>query len=541
MKFREDPFIFGTIQSVDGSLITVKASKLKINNQKETINVEVGSFVNCGGGHGNTICLITRVLIEEVERRNSIEQRKIVELSIIGSLKNKKFTRGTERLPTIGCSAYLLKGEQIEFLLGIKQLSDSKIKEKFFKVGKRPMLGAGDVYFNLDKLLGRHVAILGTTGSGKSCTVATITQSILRSYKEPRLLFFDIHNEYDTAFQGEWKNKSQSISWSEFSLPYWFLDFDEFISIYYPDAGGTQQALLKTWIEELKKDSIDNSEIKNRISVDTPVFFDFDALIQKINDYTDNAKSTEKTRWSKVKLKISSKHNDSRYEFLKRDKNSKISLEEYFTKILGLDKENPTYISILDLSGLPSEIRTICVGVLARLCFDYCYWDLDPNNLPLALILEEAHNYIPDNDESKYRISLERIEKIAKEGRKYGISLVVVSQRPSNVSSTVLSQCGTFITLRMTNDTDQNKIRRLLPDTLGNQANILPSLRDGEALVTGDAVTLPSKVYFDLPNPEPKSKDVTYHKSWNNGIPSDYDIKKIIYSWKVGERKIDSK
>jgi len=537
MEFRTSDLEFGNIVSVDGNKITVKAQKLSTIFNQESFQVEVGTYVNCGGGHGDTICLITRVFIEEVEHRNGDTiENKVVELAIIGCLnQNKKFTRGTDRLPTISCPVYLLHGPQIEHLLGVTESQNSEEK-RYFHVGTRSMKGAGKVHFDLDKLLGRHLAILGTTGSGKSCTVARIAQSILRDYPFPRLIFFDIHDEYGNAFTGEWKNKSKRISWSKFSLPYWFLAFEEFINIFYPEAGGTQQTFLKNEIENLKKDNVSDQTIKERISVDSPVFFEIQKLIDSIKIKIDGEPPSRKGPWIKMKLRLESIIGDTRFNFLIKGMESQDSLESYLTNLFGLKKDEPNYITILDLSGLPSGVRSICVGVLARMCFDYCYWDFDPDNLPIALILEEAHTYIPEEKSTKFKICQDRIETIAKEGRKYGISLVVVSQRPSNVSPTVLSQCGTFITLRLTNDNDQNKIRRLLPDTLGDQANILPSLRDGEALVSGDAVALPGKVYFEKPNPEPKSKDVAYHKSWTNGVPSDYEIQKIIYSWKKGEK-----
>ncbi len=239
-----------------------------------------------------------------------------------------------------------------------------------------------------------------------------------------------------------------------------------------------------------------------------------------------------------MKLKIDDINKDSRYLFLKRNKQSKKELATYFIDLFGLNENSNKYLNIIDLSGIPSEVRNACIGVLSRLCFDYCYWDLDPENLPLALVLEEAHNYIPEETHSDNILCKRRIEKIAKEGRKYGLSLVVVSQRPSNVSTTVLSQCGTFITLRMTNDIDQSKIKRLLPDMLGDQANVLPSLRDGEALVSGDAIKLPTKVYFNKPNPEPRSNDVRYHVSWTKGTPELYSVEKIINSWKMREKNM---
>lgn len=211
-------------------------------------------------------------------------------------------------------------------------------------------------------------------------------------------------------------------------------------------------------------------------------------------------------------------------------------MSDYFTNLLGLyDKDK--YLNILDLSGLPSEVRNIIVGILTRLCFDFKYWDLDPENLPLTLVPEEAHNYIPEEESAKFSLCKRRVERVAKEGRKYGISLLVVTQRPSNISTTVLSQCGTFITLRLTNDLDQNKVRRLLPDTLGGQVDALPSLRDGEALVSGDGIKLPRKVRFNSPSPMPKSNDVRYHNSWTVGKPENYTISEIVDFWLKREKK----
>jgi uncharacterized protein len=365
----------------------------------------------------------------------------------------------------------------------------------------------------------------------------------LLSYNHPRILFFDLHNEYPNAFghgtdkNEEYKNKTNCISWKNFSLPYWFMDLDEFVGIYHPDAGSNQKAEIKKLIIELKKQNIEE-EFKDRVSVDTPIYFDIDELIKTFHRKIAPEKTTkaDKEHYETYILKFESINNDTRYAFLKKDKNNQISLEDYFTNLLGLKSDKSKYLNILDLSGLPTEVRNVCVGVLSRLCFDYSYWDLDPENLPFALVLEEAHSYIPDNTDKEFALSRKQIERIAKEGRKYGISLVVISQRPSNISTTVLSQCGTFITLRLTSDLDQNKVKRLLPDTLESQADILPSLRDGEALVTGDAIKLPRKVYFKKPSPMPKSNDIRYHISWTNGIPSNYNLKSIINSWKLREK-----
>jgi hypothetical protein len=189
-------------------------------------------------------------------------------------------------------------------------------------------------------------------------------------------------------------------------------------------------------------------------------------------------------------------------------------------------------MTVLDLSGLPSEVLSIIVGVLCRLAFEYKYWDRDPNLLPLTLVLEEAHNYLPRTDDARDRVCLDRVERIAKEGRKYGVNLIVVSQRPSEVSETVLSQCGNFVVLRLTNPSDQAYVRRLLPDFLAVAVDMLPYLRTGEAVLSGEAVEIPTRVRIQRPDPPPRSNDVRYLDGWTVGLPADYTPKEVVRRWR---------
>jgi uncharacterized protein len=549
MTFRDSRLQFGKIIGVEGNKITVNASKLDCEFNESNILVEVGTFANCGGANGDTICIINKIMIQEIDRKvqNSLGESEfkpiqvnIVEISIIGHLKNGVFERGVERLPTIYCDCFLLSDEQTNTILETNIIE--KDAKKYFKVTGE---GQSEVYFNIDKLFGRHFAILGTTGSGKSWAVASIVQSVLNCYNHPRILFFDLHNEYPNAFghgsdsAKEYKEKTNCTQWSDFTLPYWFMDLEEFIGIYHPDAGSSQKAEIKKIIVQLKTKDISDENLKEKISVDTPIFFDIDELINEFekNRISAGTAVTKSEPWEKLKLKFESINKDTRFNFLRKAKDDKITLEDYFENLLGLTKSSQKYLQILDLSGLPSEVRNVCIGVLARLCFDYVYWDYDPEHLPFALVLEEAHSYIPEEESLEFALCRKRIERIAKEGRKYGLSLIVVSQRPSSISSTVLSQCGTFITLRLTSDLDQNKVKRFLPDTIESQASSLPSLRDGEAFVSGDAIKLPRKVQFRKPIPTPKSNDVKYHKSWTNGIPDSYNLKDIIKNWKLNYKQ----
>jgi len=542
---RNKDLMFGCIKEVDGSSISLRAKYLERKIDGQSICAEVGAYVNCGGSHGDTICTITKVQIVEVEKTKKtdkgieiiIEERNIVTLSLVGCAKSGKFQRGVKKLPTINCEAYFLTSDQVNNLIGIDLEED---KEHFCVTEEND---DNQTYLNLDKLMGRHTAILGTTGSGKSCTVASIMQSILNSYEHPRILFFDIHNEYPSAFgfnestpNESYKNKTNAIPWSEFTLPYWFLDLEEFFGVYNLEPGSNQKAILKKHITDLKSAYADGSKIQDiLVSADTPIFFDIDSLVDNLITDKDTKSKPDQKSYQSIILKLQAIRDDTRYSFLHKNMEHKTKIDSYFELILGLG-EKEKYLNILDLSGLPAEVRAVCVGVISRLCFDFKYWDLDPQDLPLNLVLEEAHTYIPEDSDAKFNICKERVERIAKEGRKYGIGLTVVTQRPSNVSTTVLSQCGTYIALRLTNDIDQNKIKRLLPDTLAGQVDFLPSLRDGEAFVTGDSINLPRKVHFRVPNPMPRSNDIQYHKSWKTGKPIDYSLSKLVNSWQKQDK-----
>ena len=546
VTLRNQSLKFGCIKEVDGNSILLRAETLECEVNGLKLCAEVGAYVNCGGSHGDTICTISKVQIVEVEKtiktidglEIETQERKIVTLSLVGCAVEGKFQRGAKRLPTINCDAYFLTSDQVNNLIGIDSDQD---KEHFCVTHPSD---DNQTYLNLDKLMGRHTAILGTTGSGKSCTVASIVQSILDSYQCPRILFFDIHNEYPSAFgfnpespNDKYKNKTNAIPWNEFSLPYWFLDLEEFFGVYNLEPGSNQKAILKEQITRLKSTYTEKKGIKDiLVSADTPIFFNIDDLIENLKSDMELKKGVaDKKPYASIILKLESIRNDTRYAFLHKGIDDETTISSYFETILGIG-ETEKFLNILDLSGLPAEVRAVCVGVISRLCFDFKYWDLDPEDLPLNLILEEAHTYIPENSDAKFNICKDRVERIAKEGRKYGIGLTVVTQRPSNVSTTVLSQCGTYIALRLTNDIDQNKIKRLLPDTLAGQVDFLPSLRDGEAFVTGDSINLPRKVHFRAPDPMPRSNDIQYHKSWKIGKPQGYSLNKLIKSWQKQDK-----
>ncbi len=228
--------------------------------------------------------------------------------------------------------------------------------------------------------------------------------------------------------------------------------------------------------------------------------------------------------------RISAKINNSRLDFMFGPRAAKATLEDVIRQITGYEKTSSANVTILDLSGIPFEVLSITVSLVTRLLFDFSYHERRQTGkceTPFLLVYEEAHKYAPRSDLARFKASLNSIERIAKEGRKYGVSLMISSQRPSEISETIFSQCSNFLAMRLTNPEDQAYVKRLLPDTLGNLTAGLPALEQGEALLIGDAVAMPCVVYITECSPKPSSNDIRYYELWKNpwhaaGVSDDF-------------------
>jgi len=386
------------------------------------------------------------------------------------------------------------------------------------------------------------VAILGTTGSGKSCAVAKIVQKVLE-FKDSHLILLDLHGEYIKAFPA----KSNIISGADLEIPYWLLNYDELQDLCIDKTESTahnQAMIFKESLLKAKENSIikDKLGIEKIFTVDTPVYFDLNEVhdfIKAKNEEMVQGKTGPKQGpfygdFTRFLTRLESKINDQRFAFMFKPKKYIKSdhLEDFMRLLLGRDKSGYKNITVIDLSGIPFEIVELVVSVLSRLIFDFNFWNKQRRDCPLCIVYEEAHNYIP---RSRFSIARMPVERIAKEGRKYGVGLIVVSQRPSELSETVLSQCNNFISLRVTNPDDQNYIKKLVPDQNAELMSMLSILRRGEALIIGEAVVMPVRVLIELPNPTPDSEDVKFFDKWNKGIP-DLKIGEIIDSWRKQER-----
>ncbi|WP_197678583.1 ATP-binding protein [Maribacter dokdonensis] len=452
-----------------------------------------------------------------------------------------------------------------------------------------------DVPVNGNRFFNKHFAIVGSTGSGKSHTTAKVLQNATQERKSDfqglnnsHIIIFDIHSEYNSAFP-----ESNSITINDLILPYWLLNGDELEELFLESGDNNnynQSSLLRTLITENK---IYKNPSESKVYFDSPLKFDIDEILncfqnlRKETKHTENDLDIQFSDGSKIFRSDSEKYQhyfkktyefasprraskdaghgiskgaysdgsidkfvsrlntkvDSQRlrQFLFGDKSKNISFEETLRQFLGYgyDHENrknaKSNVTIVDLSGVPFEVLSITVSLISRLLFDYSYYykkQVGDNDMPLLLVYEEAHKYVPKSDLARFKSSRSSIERIAKEGRKYGISLAIISQRPSELSETIFSQCNNFIAMRLTNPDDQNYVKRLLPDSLGSVTDILPSLQSGEALLIGEATVMPSIILIDRCDNEPSSNDIPYLEKWKEEWFEKVDFKGITKSWK---------
>ena len=296
-------------------------------------------------------------------------------------------------------------------------------------------------------------------------------------------------------------------------------------------------------IRSRKKHFTGEPEAKEKIHFDSPLMFDLNDVLIAARDINKleidtgevyasgpkkgQPKTTQGSLYGKLTNfinRLENELNDKRLDFLLGDKSKNITFEETLKQLIGYG-ENKSNISIIDLSGVPFDVLSITVSLISRILFEYGYYykrfryTQNPNeklnnDVPLLLVYEEAHKYVPNSDLSRYRASKQSIERIAKEGRKYGVTLLLSSQRPSEISETIFAQCNNFLALRLTNPNDQNYVKRLLPDTSGNLVEKMPSLKAGECILVGDAVTIPSIVHIEECDPKPSSNDIPYLDLW---------------------------
>ncbi len=536
-------------------VISVLPNKIKIS--VDDINdfkiaeekLKIGSYIEVSDNDNCKLMAIIENFSIELKGNESSERRYILEASPLGIISNGSFERGGDNISIPPKDVKPAKKEDIIKIFSSSTKSDDKkfIFSTLSSDRSIPVPVDGNKFFN------RHIAIVGSTGSGKSNSVAKILQNAISSknsnysgLNNSHIIIFDIHSEYKSAFP-----KANYIDIDNLILPYWLLNSDELQELFIDTEANdhNQRNVFKEAVVNSKKSHFDGDEIqKNKIHFDSPLFFEINEILNDVKEKNEEMVPGARDmkagplngKLTNFVSRLENKINDKRLEFLLGEKSKNITFNETLKNLIGYNNDNSN-ITIIDLSGVPFDVLNITVSLISRILFEYGYYykkirfSQNPteninNDVPLLLVYEEAHKYAPNNDLSKYKASKQSIERIAKEGRKYGITLLLASQRPSEISETIFSQCNNFIAMRLTNPNDQNYVKRLLPDTFGELINKMPSLKVGEALLIGDATIIPSIVQIDECEEKPSSNDIPYFDLWKEEWKK-LDIEKILTEW----------
>jgi uncharacterized protein len=485
----------------------------------------------------------------EYEREKGLAQEssgsaRIIEIDLFGEGewffdKNEwrlDFERGVTTFPLPKQKVYLTPHSELGFIYG-------EGTGPVILLGEHVGSGGIPCYAEMNELLGKHTAILGSTGAGKSGTVAALLHAILdrgsdAKYQNwhPQIVVLDPHNEYGAAFPDHVRLCTDENS---LNLPYWILNFQETLNLLIgkTEFVATSQAnIVKTALLQARQDAAQSVNIeKTEINVDSPVPYKLDTFVHHV----ENKKPTQPSKqepWNSILHKIEVLRNDSRFAFMMQEwdgKNDPLSV--IIKQFLG--DSDP--IRVVDLSSVPNEVAGAASSAIARILFSVKIFQThdERESNPVLLVCEEAHRYVPNRGEAQYEAAQDAIRRIAKEGRKYGIGLMLVSQRPSEVEATVLSQCNSWIVLRITNNSDRSHVQGILPDSLAGLTKVLSGLRRREAIFVGQAAVLPSRILIrDLikdGKPLPRSQDIDFETGWQGSPITDEHLVDVGKRWRL--------
>lgn len=539
--------IIGLINSVDTGMSTAiinddnTLSKLQVNQLLAVQSPKSGRFI---------IAMIIKIYRKASNEDDETESKVVpaafnqVRLVFVGEFIDKVgtkanvFRRNVSAVPSIDAPCYKIEHERLTSLM---QSISSELASSIspLQIGKYTMDESSVAYLDANKLFQRHAAIVGSTGSGKSFCVARIIEQ-MAVLKHGNGILFDIHGEYSTdSFKRDGILQLKIAAPSDLSItdklrkgiimvPYWLLNYEEMQALLLDrsDQNAPNQAMLfSREVLNEKAKTVADTVYDGIITVDSPVAYNLHPLVQtfeKLDAEMVPGVKTEKQGPFHGKLtrfiqRIKNKLSDKRMGFMFSLSDEELE-QDWLVQFCSVLMDGRSGIKVIDMSEVPSDVLPLVIGLLARLVFSIQQWSTSENRHPIALLCDEAHLYVQQATilDAISELGLRNFERIAKEGRKYGVGLVIISQRPSEVNRTVLSQCNNFISLRLTNVEDQNVIKRLLPDNLGNIADNLALLDIAEAIIVGDSTLLPSRVKIDEPSIKPSSQTIPFWSIWAN-------------------------
>lgn len=587
----------GSVISVSGNSVTIQLSDSVKSNSPIIDGIvyrigQIGSFLKIPLGYTSLFGIVTKIgaaaipdNISEAIKDNYeiLANQQWLSLTLIGEQIGSRFERGISQSPTTGDAVHMVTLSDLEYVYG------GYSEQSSINIGNISVSERLNAYLHLGKLISRHFAVLGSTGSGKSNAVGVILNAIIdKKFPRTRILLLDPHGEYDSVFGSNSTvlRVNTSKDTERLYIPYWALSFSEFISLFDGNLNDPNKEYFRTKVAGAK---IKGAEINNisidpmMITADSPIPFSLKQLWFELDDFerqtfneprkpetitaltvNGDAESLISNEYEPASAgggkpylnnqakgllsfldNIRSRLKDKRYEFLfhpgEYTPNLRGKVVKDLSELLISWTGNGTPITILDISDVPSEIMMSVAGTLLSITYEALFWGQESpiggRKQPLLIVLEEAHNYLRSGEHS---ISSRTVQRIAKEGRKYGVGLLLVTQRPSELDETVLSQCGTIIALRMNNTKDRSHVAASIQDELRTIVDLLPSLRTGEGVVSGEGVSIPSRVQFYKLSHAPKSADPEVSKEWSNAYSmNEDDYKQLVSLWRNKKFKME--
>jgi uncharacterized protein len=475
--------------------------------------------------------LLASVRNQRQDRRS--EGGILANIDFMGEGKEEKLTgkihsfrRGVTRYPVPGAMIYPATTEDLRQIYA----SDGRSSIQVGTVFPTNDIRAG---LYVDAMLGKHFALLGSTGTGKSTSAALILHRICESAPQGHIVMIDPHGEYSAAF----RNTGTIFDVSNLQMPYWLMNFEEHCEVFLTTTGNEAQEdadiLAKCLLKARSKNRL--AESLGKITVDSPIPYLLSDLTNLIQDDAGKLdKATSSAPYMRLKTKIEEIKSDPRYQFMFSGMLVGDTMADFISRIFRMPS-NGKPISIIDVSGVPSDITSTVVAVLSRMVFDFAIWGREEKTRPILLVCEEAHRYVP-NEKNADGSSVGRIlSRIAKEGRKYGISLGLITQRPSDLAEGVLSQCGTILSMRLNNDRDQAFVKAAMPEGARGFLDSIPALRNRECIICGEGVAIPIRVSFDTldESKRPASEDPSFTELWRESGGEEERVVRTVQRWRA--------
>jgi len=504
---------------------------------------EIGTLLKVDTQHTVSLALVSALSAPAPSHSNAEEELRIVEVEFIGELpkdetgRPKYFRRGISSYPSLGDVVARASKDELSMAYSCEATSA-------IRIGHIQQDASIPAMVKIDELLGKHFAVLGTTGTGKSCAVALVLRRILEKSPQAHVLLLDVHREYAPSFR-QW---AEIITPDNLNLPFWLLNFEEIVEILIGSHPNREDdvEILRELIPAAKMRYMSNQRrdkaaaLRSRetfdsqtVGIDTPIPYRASDLLGLLEEYMGKLDlKGELSPYKRLKARVEQITRDPRYGFMFGSLTVQDTMAQVLSRLFRIPV-NGKPITILELGGLPSEIVNVVVSVLARMAFDFGVWS--GGRVPITFVCEEAHRYVPIDRSLGFEPTKRAISRIAKEGRKYGVSLCIVSQRPAELDPTILSQCNTIFSLRLSNERDQEILKAGISDAAASLLEFMPTMGAGEAITFGDGVALPTRIKFDrLPEDAlPKSTTASFSQTWTSEVEDDGFLGEVVARWRL--------